>query len=233
MTIDVVPERESVLRRTSSPRLEPFGYVCHRCSRCCYHKDIQVNPYEVARLARNRGLTTSELRAAWTADGAGSVLAQTETGACVFLGSEGCTVHPDRPLVCRLYPLGRQVSADGTESFSHVKSHPQSRGEFTRSGTIAEFLVMQDTHPFMRAADSYFLWLCAARECLDEAIDGEVANVSAEDENVARDLLDMDATIARYCAATEIAEPTDIEARRELHLTILFEQLGQTNRRTP
>ena len=47
MAIDVVPEREAVLARTSSPRLEPFGYVCHRCLRCRYHKGIQVNPYEV------------------------------------------------------------------------------------------------------------------------------------------------------------------------------------------
>ena len=31
-----------------------------------------------------------------------TVLKQTESGACVFLGAEGCMVHPDRPLVCRL-----------------------------------------------------------------------------------------------------------------------------------
>ena len=80
----------------------------------------------------------------------------------------------------------------------------------------------------MRAADDYYFWLCAARECLDEASDGEAANVSAEDEDVARDLLDMDATIARHCEMAEVAEPTDIEARRELHLTILYQQLGQT-----
>ncbi len=173
-------------------------------------------------------MTTSEFRAAWTEDGAGLVLGHTETGACAFLGSEGCAVHPDRPLVCRLYPLGRHVSADGAKSFSHVEPHPQSRGEFTRSGTIADFLVSQDAHPFMRAADDYYFWLCAAHECLDAASDGEVTNVSAEDEDIARDLLDMDAAIARHCAVAEIAEPTGIEARRELHLTILYQQLEQT-----
>ena len=219
---------DSIETPTSNPRSESFGYVCHRCMKCCHHKRIQINPYEIARLARNRGLTTSEFRAAWTEDGAGLVLGQTESGACVFLGSEGCTVHPDRPLVCRLYPLGRQVSADGAESFSPVEPHPQSRGEYTRSGTIAEFLVTQDAYPFMRAADDYFFWLCAARECLDEASDGEAANVAAEDEDVARDLLDMDTTIARHCEMAAVAEPTDIEARRELHLTILYQQFGQT-----
>jgi len=225
MAIDVVLDRESALARTSSPRLEPFGYVCHRCSRCCYHKGIQVNPYEVARLARNRALTTSEFRAAWTADGAGSFLAQTESGACVFLGNEGCTVHPDRPLVCRLYPLARYKRSDGAEWFSHVEPHPESRGEFTHNGTIADFLATQDAHPFIQADDEYFFWLCAAQESLDGVGDGEAANTSAEDQEVARDLLDMDAAIARHCAAAEVAEPRDIEARKALHLTILYQQL--------
>ena len=53
------------------PRAETFGYVCHRCMKCCHHKRIQLNPYEVARLARNRGMTTGEFRAVCTEDGAG------------------------------------------------------------------------------------------------------------------------------------------------------------------
>jgi hypothetical protein len=210
------------------PRSEAFGYVCHRCLKCCHHKRIQLGPYEVARLARNRGLTTSEFRAAWTEDGAGLVLGQTESGACVFLGSEGCTVHPDRPLVCRLYPLGRHVRADGTEWFSHLEPHPQSQGEFNRGGKIADFLISQDAAPFVRAADDYFFWLCAAREYLDETTDSEAPSLSTEDADTARDLLDMDDAIARHCAATAVAEPTDIEARKDLHLKILYQELEIT-----
>ena len=195
---------DSVAPILADPRAETFGYVCHRCMKCCHHKRIQLNPYEAARLARNRGMTTGEFRAVCTEDGAGLALGRTETGACVFLGSEGCTVHADRPLVCRFYPLGRRTSPDGAELWLHVEPHPQSRGEFTRSGTIADFLVTQDAHPFMRAADEYYLWLCAAHEYLRQASDGEVSNVSVTDQNVARDLLDMDATIARHCAVAEV-----------------------------
>jgi Fe-S-cluster containining protein len=216
---------DSIETPPSDPRDETFGYVCRRCLKCCHHKRIQLNPYEVARLARNRGLTTSEFRAAWTNDGTGLVLRQTESGACVFLGSEGCIVHPDRPLVCRLYPLGQHVTADGTESFSHREPHPQSRGEFTRTGTIGEFLVAQDAYPFMQAADDYFFWLCVVRESVDETSNAQAANLSSGDEDIARDLLDMDGAIARHCAAAEASEPTDIEARKELHLTILHQQL--------
>src|SRR5262249_23046631 len=156
---------------------------------CCHHKRIQLNPYELARLARNRGLTTTEFRAAWTEDGAGQVLRQTETGACVFLGAEGCTVHPDRPLVCRLYPLGRHVLADGSETFSHVEPHPQSRGNLTNTGTIADFLEAQGAGPFMEAADMYFFWLCDAQRHLSEAGDADAASTFEEGEHSARELL--------------------------------------------
>jgi len=213
----------------SNPRSESFGYVCHRCLKCCHHKRIQINPYEIARLARNRGLRTSEFRAAWTENGAGSYLSQTKNGACVFLGDEGCTVHPDRPLVCRLYPLGRCITADGSESFSHAQTHPQSHGEFIQRGTIADFLSAQDAHPFMQAADEYFYWICAVRSSMDQAHAPLTAELSVEDNGTARDLLDMDAAIARHCAATPETEPTDIEARKELHLKILYQELESTN----
>ena len=217
----------------ASPRREAFGYVCHRCLKCCHHKRIQLNPYELARLARNQGLTTTEFRAAWTEDEAGLVLRQTENGACAFLGSEGCTVHPDRPLVCRLYPLGRHVGDDASESFSYMERHPQSLGELNDQGTIGDFLEAQGAGAFMRAADAYFIWLCDALEHLAHVDHADAADASEDDGKIARDLLDMDAAIACHCTAAEIAEPTDIEARKQLHLTILYQQLGRSEKDTP
>jgi Fe-S-cluster containining protein len=56
----------------------------------------------------------------------GTVLRSNENGNCVFLGEHGCTVHPDRPLACRIYPLARWALADGEESFGHLSPHPQT-----------------------------------------------------------------------------------------------------------
>src|SRR5262245_42571997 len=134
----------------SASRSETFGYVCHRCSRCCRNKDIQVNPYEVARLARARNETARQFRAAWTIDG--TVLRRKSDGSCVFLGPQGCEVHADRPLVCRLYPLGRHLRSDGSEYFTIQKGHPLSEGEFTERGTIAHYLEAQGVEPYIAAA---------------------------------------------------------------------------------
>src|SRR5262245_7566538 len=211
-----------------SPRRETFGYVCRCCLRCCHHKRIQLNPYEIARLARNRGLTTTEFRAAWTEDGAGQSLRRSETGACVFLGAEGCTVHPDRPLVCRIYPLGRHVLEDGSELFSHMEPDPQSRGEFTNTGTIADFLETQGAGPFLEAADMYFFWLCDAQRYLDQASDTDAENTLEEGHEIAHELLDMDTAIARHCVAAGKTEPTNIEQYRSAQTAAPDDSLSGT-----
>ena len=211
------------------PRDEPFGYICRRCLNCCRHKQIQLNPYEVARLARNRGVSTGELAARFTQNGAGQILSQTgDDGACVFLGPEGCTVHPDRPLVCRLYPLGRYVDHEGAESFRRLTPHPRSAGEVTADGTIGAFLDEQGAAPFIAAADAYLAWLRAAIA----AVPGAAAAIGprrvdpAAEGQPAGDLLDMDAAVTEHCLSTGEPEPADVQSRLEMHLRILHRHLA-------
>jgi Fe-S-cluster containining protein len=222
-------ERES--KQASEPkatsRLEPFGYVCQRCARCCHHKGIQVNPYEIARLARKLGQTTTEFRMAWTQDSARAMLKRTDAGACEFLGASGCTVHSDRPLVCRLYPLGRHVLADGTEWFSHLEPHPQSAGHVSADNTIAEYLEKQGAQPFIVAADEYFYWLCAASDCLVEEGSSTHSDQSSQDNPAVSELLDMDVAITRHCNSIGIVEPNDLDDRMKMHLRILYQHLNQ------
>ena len=158
------------------------------------------------------------------------MLGQREDGACVFLGPEGCTVHDDRPEVCRLYPLGRFREADGTEGFVRLERHPESVGQLGNSGTIADYLEAQGAACFIKAADQYFSWLCEAAGTLGGAPDLNPPAVSDEETVLTAELLDMDAAIRRHCSVHGIDEPTDIEDRKELHLAILYEELGQQSR---
>jgi uncharacterized protein len=200
-------------------RNEAFGYLCRACSRCCYHKRIQVNPYEIARLARRTGQSAAQLRATSTEDGQGTFLKQKDDGACIFLGAQGCSVHPDRPLVCRLYPLGRRSLADGTEEWIELAPHPQTEGEYSRNGTIGGFIAAQGALPFIAAADGYAQWVRHAAAALES--DAAVAADAPDD------LLDMDLAIAAYCAARGKPEPQDVDERRDLHMRILYRYLEQ------
>jgi hypothetical protein len=198
----------------------PFSYACQRCGRCCVGKRIQVNPYEIARLARRLGITAAEVRARYTQDGAGVVLDQDERDACVFLGPEGCTVHPDRPLVCRLYPLGRHIEESGRVSFSHVDLEPPPGGLFGTAGKVSEFLEGQGAAPFIAAADAYFAWYCAATHAL-----AATAGNAVDADGDGADLLDLDAAVERHCAEKGEEPPHDLEQRLRLHLELLHARL--------
>lgn len=131
-----------------------FSYRCGGCSRCCLGKAIRVGPYEILRLARHLNLSTTEFISHHTQSG-GTVLRTTEQRNCGFLGPTGCSVHADRPLACRLYPLGMQVSPEGETRFGSLHPHPESEGTYGRDRTVADYLASQQTGPFLAANDAY------------------------------------------------------------------------------
>lgn len=227
--------RELVTRSldTTYRRDSAFSYTCHACRRCCHDKIIQLNPYEVARLAGNRGVSTTEFLDRYT-ERSGTVLRRTEgNGACVFLASEGCGVHPDRPLVCRLYPLGRRVTAEGEESFREVEPHPQTEGKYGSHGTVEEFLSRQGAGPFITAVDRYVdvvgrMTAVLARAVqmdtelrLDiERVTGQIASVETE---MLSEWIDMDRTVSSYCARHDAPVPATLDGKVAVHIRAIDE----------
>jgi len=208
-------------------RKSAFGYTCNRCLSCCRSKKIQINPYEIARLAKNRGLSTTEFIARHTTGG-GTLLRFRKDGSCGFLEAAGCAVHPDRPLVCRLYPLGRTVSFTGEESFSLIERGRGCRGELRETGTVEEYLREQGAFPFMHAADVYLDLLKYLLETLQgqdlgpgqrEAVMATVRSV-AEAEAGTHDLswIDMDRAVADYCSRAGLPVPADLEGKMAMHI---------------
>ena len=154
-------------------RASPFSYTCHACKRCCRNKAILVNPYEVLRLARRLGLSTTESISSQTEAG-GTVLRSAEDGNCVFLNDRGCSVHPDRPLACRIYPLARWVSAEGEESFGGLAPHPQTEGVYGNAGTVQDYLDQQGAEPYFRNSDRYGVLYDKMLAILEKAAPGEL-----------------------------------------------------------
>ena len=89
---------------------------CEGCSACCHGMEdtILLDPLDVVRISRSCKKSFYEM-----VDGEielhlvdGVILPnlrmQPETGACSFLDENGrCRIHPARPGICRLFPLGR------------------------------------------------------------------------------------------------------------------------------
>lgn len=131
----------------------PFSYQCQGCKRCCQHMLIRINPYEALRLARRLGISTTAFLAEHV-DRDTAFLKLGVQGWCRFHTPEvGCSVHADRPLVCRLYPLGAGRFADGHLEYMHLHPHPQTEGQWGTQGTVGDYLQQQDTARHQAAAE--------------------------------------------------------------------------------
>ena len=121
-----------------------FSYVCNRCGLCCRDKVITLSPYDVIRIARAAKVSTGAAVARYTMR-RGSLLRFLPDGRCSALEGPRCTIHPGRPLACRLYPLGleRAPGGDGAgyvERFVQLEPAIGSLGVYGVAGTVAEFL---------------------------------------------------------------------------------------------
>lgn len=216
------------IRRKQLDRQTPFNFTCKRCLQCCHSKKIQINPYEVARLARNRGLSTTEFIRRYTVGG--THLKFNNDDACPFLEKHGCGVHEDRPLVCRLYPLGRHVFENGDEHFSEVEPDPGCKGKYSKDAAIQNYLEEQGALPFIEAADMYLtlLWKLLSR-LQDETIDAEkqneilgaVRDFSNSESEQGNELTDMDAALAQFGKEIGRPVPEDLQLKMFLHVQMI------------
>ena len=154
------------------------------------------------------------------------MLVTKEDTSCVFLDEHGCSVHPDRPLACRLYPLARWVSPDGDESFGNLAPHPETEGVYGTAGTVGAYLDAQGLAPYFAMSERYGVVYDRLLEALERRDAGEAARrAERRDEidegdagSLASPLLDVDATVARYCAERGLEVPGDVDTLITLHI---------------
>ncbi len=208
------------VRRSGLERSSPFSYQCHACQRCCQDKLIRVNPYEVLQLARACAIDTTTFLQRYV-DRETSFLRQTPQGNCVFLDPQrACTVHAHRPLVCRLYPLGRRVSGEGAETFAVLEPHPDSAGEYGTHQRVQDYLDGQGADPYLKATDA-LLELFHAAYARPSPQPGSPTGEMADS---ALDWLDVDLVLEWSGAQPDVmqAEP---EHKFRHYLDVLREQI--------
>jgi Fe-S-cluster containining protein len=128
---------------------DTIQFRCHKeiaCfNQCCKHIDILLTPYDILRLKKRLGLSSSEFLAQYTVPyemdqhGMPGVKIRTadDNLACPFLQPEGCSVYEDRPSACRYYALGllslREQASSADEDYyflvkeEHCLGHQESR----------------------------------------------------------------------------------------------------------
>jgi Fe-S-cluster containining protein len=134
---------------------DKLKFRCHSgvsCwNECCSRADVTLAPYDIIRLKDALGMDSSEFLKAHTvpfeldAHGVpGLKLRTSDSGACLFMQEEGCTVYENRPTACRYYPSGllsmKSISEAADEQHflflkeDHCKGHEEDHTQ-----TIAEY----------------------------------------------------------------------------------------------
>ena len=131
-------------------------FSCHKgigCwNACCSNIDISLTPYDIIRLKKRLGISSTEFLREYTVphemekDGiAGVKFRPVDNGtACRFMKPEGCSVYEDRPTACRYYPVAllsmrKQDEYTDTESYAMVKEDHCKGHEVARSVSIADY----------------------------------------------------------------------------------------------
>ena len=206
----------------------PFSFKCQVCGACCSNKAIGVTPYEALRLARNLGLSTTEFYQKCT-EKAGIVLRNKADGTCIFLASSGCGVYPDRPLVCRLFPLGQITDKEGRTKYASMPLHPDCLGHFAADGTVESHLDSQGVGSYFRYDAVYEAVYkkmlkkleergYAAAEILSPAGPPPLAPGPSPNHGLLSPWLDIDKTIAAFCQKNRREEPKSLEDVVSIHL---------------
>lgn len=105
-----------------------FKFRCHKgvkCyTKCCSAIDIMLTPYDIIRMKRRLGMTSSEFLIKYTymwIDEKTShpfvmlKMLDDENKRCPFVTPDGCTIYSDRPANCRYYPIGQASLRKGGE----------------------------------------------------------------------------------------------------------------------
>ena len=131
-------------------------FSCHKgigCwNACCSNIDISLTPYDVLRMKKRLGVTSTEFLKDYTVpyemekDGiAGIKFRPVENGtACRFMKPEGCDIYSDRPTACRYYPVAllsmrKQDEYVDRDSYAIVKEDHCKGHDEKRSLSIADY----------------------------------------------------------------------------------------------
>jgi uncharacterized protein len=139
--------------------------TCSRKGTCCYGNVVFLNPWELARIAVEKKMTTSHFVAEFCTssgiqlrfDGPKNSLSK---AACnQYVENFGCSVHLGRPLACRLFPLGRKIQNEHVNYIFEGKTFPclNECSEVLDLPTVSvqDYLQEQKTALFEIAQDEY------------------------------------------------------------------------------
>ncbi|MEZ5359666.1 MAG: YkgJ family cysteine cluster protein [Candidatus Zixiibacteriota bacterium] len=149
---------------------DTFKFSCKRHGDCCTNRDnnpILCTPYDAFRMQTQLGINSHEFKKYF----ADLVLASEpefpvmllsspkvndHLDQCVFLDNKACRVYEARPLVCRLYPLGRILDQNMTSYFFKVNTNKNCGLGNDPSYTIDEWIKKTNSKSYLDWSEKFY-----------------------------------------------------------------------------
>ncbi len=139
--------------------------TCSLEGNCCFGNNVYINPWEIYTLAKGLNMDPKDFIELNTTDGGiklafnGKFEKKSIKSCNLYDEKIGCKIHSNRPLACRLFPLGRKIQLNKTNYFFEGKNHPcldrcPSVLELPKI-TLKDYLKQQKTENFEKVQDQY------------------------------------------------------------------------------
>lgn len=139
--------------------------TCSRTGTCCHGKDVNLNPWELVKLAEAKKISPRQFRDQFTMFGGIRLNFDGPAGwhdlaeCSQYITGFGCSVHLGRPLACRLYPLGRLRQNDNITYIHEGNEFPCLEGcpevVDLPQLSVEEYIQDQKADDYLAAEDQY------------------------------------------------------------------------------
>lgn len=109
---------------------ENLPLTCTLEGTCCFGNNVYINPWEIYYLSLGLHIQPKDFIYFHTTDGGiklafnGAFEKNSKKSCNLYDNSIGCSTHKNRPLACRLFPVGRKIQFEQTNYFFEGKDHP-------------------------------------------------------------------------------------------------------------
>ena len=172
----------------------PAGtHGCSGCNKCCESdmgQSIELTPFDIYQMCKATGKSFDELLTSFLVeismiDGIALPNMKMDKG-CGFLADGRCTIHASRPVICRLFPLGRVYNDKGFDYFLQVHECPVPDKEDV---VVSDWLGLDDLDANTSFTNKWHRFLIFERKKVSEIREfaaNEVARLKSIPEEDAR-----------------------------------------------
>jgi Fe-S-cluster containining protein len=175
MNNEIEKLKEKILKDYPRMQLDShFNFKCHpgvSCfNECCGDVNIFLTPYDIIRLKNNLGITSNEFLKKYTLSPFDENLSypvillkmdDNDKKTCPFVRESGCSVYPDRPWACRMYPLGLASPKEGgseelDKEFYFLLKESVCKGfEEKKDRTVREWIESEGIEKYNRMGEEF------------------------------------------------------------------------------